>query len=391
MLNTPFSPWPSYTQEEADAISQTLLSNRVNYWTGDACRTFEKDFAQWADSDYAIALANGTLALELALKALNIGPGDEVIVTPRTFIASISSVVAMGATPVFADIDGYTQNISADTIAPVLTNKTKAIICVHLAGLPCDMDPIMALAKAHNCYVIEDCAQAHGARYKGRSVGSIGHIGAWSFCQDKIMTTAGEGGMVTTNDHALWESMWAYKDHGKSWHSVYVKQHPPGFRWLHDSFGSNYRMTEIQAVIGNIQLKRMTKWTAQRQANAQRIWDTAQKFHSVIVPSIEQHVEHACYKCYIFLKPETLKNDWNRNKVISQLNERGIPCYVGSCSEVYLEHAFDNTPWRPTQRLAQAQHLGDVSIMFLVHPTLTDAEMQKTTDTLTAVLQEATQ
>ncbi|NTW73026.1 MAG: DegT/DnrJ/EryC1/StrS family aminotransferase, partial [Eubacteriaceae bacterium] len=252
MLNTVFPPWPSFTQEEADAVSRVLLSNKVNYWTGQECREFEKEFASWTGSAYAIALANGTLALEVALKALGICHGDEVVVTPRTFIASASCIVAMGAVPVFADVDRNTQNISADTITKVLTPKTKAVICVHLAGMPCDMDPIMDMAKQYGLYVIEDCAQAHGAKYKGRPVGSIGHIGAWSFCQDKIMTTGGEGGMVTTNDRALWSSMWEYKDHGKSWNAVYEQEHPQGFRWLHESFGSNYRMLEMQAAIGRI-------------------------------------------------------------------------------------------------------------------------------------------
>ena len=197
MLNTSFSAWPSFTQEEADAVSRVVLSNKVNYWTGQECREFEKEFAVWAGTQYAVALANGTLALDVALKALNIGPGDEVIVTPRTFLASVSCVVTAGATPVFADVDLNTQNLSAETIAAAITPNTKAVIVVHLAGMPADMDPIMALAQQHGFYVIEDCAQAHGAKYKGRSVGSIGHIGAWSFCQDKIMTTGGEGGMVT--------------------------------------------------------------------------------------------------------------------------------------------------------------------------------------------------
>ena len=268
MLNTPFSAWPSFTQQEADAVSRVILSNKVNYWTGQECREFEKEFAAFADSQHAVALANGTLALDVALKALNIGPGDEVIVTPRTFLASVSCVVTAGATPVFADVDLNTQNISADTIAKVLTAKTKAVIVVHLGGMPADMDPIMALSAQHGFYVIEDCAQAHGARYKGRSVGSIGHIGAWSFCQDKIMTTGGEGGMVTTNDPTLWSFMWSYKDHGKSFDSVYHKEHPAGFRWVHDSFGTNWRMLEVQAVIGRIQLTKMAGWTATRNQHA---------------------------------------------------------------------------------------------------------------------------
>ena len=251
MLNHPtFAPWPSFSGEEADAVKNVLLSNKVNYWTGDESRKFEHEFAKWCGVSHAVALANGTLALDAALKALGIGPGDEVVVTPRTFIASISCVVNAGAKPVFADVDADSGNITAESIAKVLTSKTKAIICVHLAGWPCDMDPIMAVAERHHLKVIEDCAQAHGAVYKGRSVGSIGHIGAWSFCQDKIMTTGGEGGMVTTNDEILWRKMWAYKDHGKSYEAVYEREHPPGFRWVHESFGTNWRMLEVQAAIG---------------------------------------------------------------------------------------------------------------------------------------------
>ena len=296
MLNTQFSPWPSFTQEEADAVSQVLLSNKVNYWTGIECREFEKEFAVWAGTDYAVALANGTLALDVALQAMGIGEGDEVIVTPRSFIASVSTVVNAGAMPVFADVDNNTGNISATTIAPKITDKTKAIICVHLAGWPCDMDEIMALAKQHNLWVIEDCAQAHGAKYKGKPVGSIGHVGAWSFCQDKIMTTGGEGGMVTTNDKALWQKMWEYKDHGKNYDSIYHKQHPPGFRWLHDSFGTNWRMMEMQAVIGRIQLKKMAEWTKIRTQNAKILRDALTQIAG------EQQFLHrfSVCRCYYF-------------------------------------------------------------------------------------------
>ncbi|WP_338317480.1 DegT/DnrJ/EryC1/StrS aminotransferase family protein, partial [Bradyrhizobium ottawaense] len=262
MLNTQFSPWPSYTQEEIEAVSSVLASNKVNYWTGDLCREFEAEFAKFVGTRHAVALANGTLALDVALKALGVGPGDEVVVAPRTYIASVSSAVIAGAIPVFADIDRDTQNISAETISRVLTDRTKAIIPVHLAGMPCDMDPIMRLASERGLVVIEDCAQAHGATYKGRSVGSIGHVGAWSFCQDKIITTGGEGGMVTTNDQGLWSAMWSYKDHGKSWKCVYEDRHPPGPRLLHTSFGTNWRMLEMQGAIGLIQLKRMPEWTA---------------------------------------------------------------------------------------------------------------------------------
>ena len=386
MLNTAFEPWPSFTQEEADAVSQVLLSNKVNYWTGQECREFEKEFAQFAGTQYAIALANGTVALDVALKALGIGAGDDVIVTSRTFLASASSIVTAGANPIFADVEMDSQNISRRTIEAVLTPNTKAIICVHLAGWMCDMDPIMQLASDKGLYVIEDCAQAHGAMYKGKSAGSIGHIGAWSFCQDKIMTTGGEGGMVTTNDETLWKKMWSYKDHGKNFDSIYNKQHPPGFRWLHDSFGTNWRMMEMQAVIGRIQLKKMSEWTAQRNANMEKIYAAFadSPYFTVYRPS-DDYV-HAAYKCYVQVNTDALPEGWSRDQIMTEINAEGIPCFSGSCSEVYLEHAFDDTPWRPKERLKNAQKLGETSLMFLVHPTLTENNIQTTKDVIQQVI-----
>lgn len=378
MLNTPFAPWPSFTQEEADAVSRVLLSNKVNYWTGTECREFEKEFAAWSGTQYAVALTNGTVALDVALKALNIGPGDEVIVTSRTFLASASCIVTAGAVPVFADVDAQSQNISADTIRAVLTPRTRAIICVHLAGWMCDMDPIMALAEQHGLAVIEDCAQAHGARYKGRAAGSIGHIGAWSFCQDKIMSTGGEGGMVTTNDPALWSRMWSYKDHGKSHDAVYHRQHAPGFRWLHESFGTNWRMIEMQAVIGRIQLRRMPDWQHRRTENATRILDALDATGWFDVPRPNAEYVHAWYRAYAFVRPERLPEGWNRDRIMNQMVALGVPCYSGSCSEVYLEKAFDHTGWRPVERLPVARQLGETSLMFLVHPTLTEADLDRT-------------
>lgn len=408
MLNSGFSPWPSYTVEEVNATREVLLSNRVNYWTGTECREFEKEFAAWSGSLHVTALANGTVALDLALKALGIGAGDEVIVTPRTFIASVSCVVNAGAVPVFADVDANSGNLTAESIGAVLTPRTKAVICVHLAGWPCDMDPIMGLAEQYGLKVIEDCAQAHGARYKGRSVGSIGHIGAWSFCQDKIMTTGGEGGMVTTNDESLWRSMWAYKDHGKSYEAVYERDHPPGFRWLHESFGTNWRMTEMQAAIGRIQLQRMDEWSALRQGNAEILTKALRPFAKetgqIRLPafgcfsgcgatgshqSCTSGCVHAQYKFYAYIRPENLALGWDRDRIIDSINAEGVPCYQGSCSEVYLEKAFDNIGFRPAERLSVAKELGETSLMFLVHPTLKETEMNKTAAAIKKVLEQA--
>lgn len=386
MLNTNFSPWPSFTDEEADTVRKILLSNKVNYWTGQEGRQFEKEFASFAETEYAVAVSNGTVALDLALRALEIGPGDEVIVTSRTFLASVSSIITAGAVPVFADVDRDSQNITAETIKAVLTSDTKAIVCVHLAGWPCDLDPIMNLAKENGLYVIEDCAQAHGAMYKGRSVGSVGHIGAWSFCQDKIMTTGGEGGMVTTNERNLWLKMWSYKDHGKSWNAVYEREHPPGFRWLHESFGTNWRMTEMQAAIGRIQLQRMLQWHEARNSNANRILDTARSLPGLRVPHLPEAVEHAWYKCYLFVAPDQLKPGWDRDKIMTAIIAEGVPCFSGSCSEVYIEKAFDETGWRPKKRLPTAKELGETSLMFLVHPTLSENEIGLTCAALKAVM-----
>lgn len=409
MINTPFSPWPSYSADEASAVRDILLSNCVNYWTGQHGRKFEIEFAEWCETRYAIALANGTVALDLALAGLGIGAHnggkaeDEVIVTPRTFLASVSCVVNAGAVPVFADVDQNSGNITAATIDAVLTPRSRAIIAVHLAGWPCDMDPIMALAEKYKLKVIEDCAQAHGARYKGRPVGSIGDVAAWSFCQDKIMTTGGEGGMVTTNNRDLWSIMWSYKDHGKSWEAVYEHQHPPGFRWLHESFGTNWRMIEMQAAIGRIQLGHMTDWTNRRGTNAKIITDALEPFTKEDGPirlpafncascaetTCNKGCLHAQYKFYAYVRPQNLSPDWSRDRIVEEINDSGVPCFQGSCSEVYLERAFDETGWRPTDRLPIAKELGETSLMFLVHPTLTNSEMVKTAVTLNEVLKQA--
>ena len=389
MQNIDFTPWPNYSTEEAEIVKNVLLSNKVNYWTGDHGKKFEQEFAKWSGTKYAIALANGTVALDVALECLGIGKGDEVIVTSRTFIASASSIVTAGASPVFTDINIDTQNITAKTIQAVITPSTKAIICVHLAGWPCEMDEIMTLAEQHNLLVIEDCAQAHGAKYKGKPVGSIGHVGAWSFCQDKIMTTGGEGGMVTTNDKSLWLKMWAFKDHGKSWEAVFEHEHPPGFRWLHEHFGTNGRMTEMQAAIGRYQLNKMPKWFSSRNNNAKRIWDATAKLRGLRTPEIPNHIEHAAYKCYVFIEQSELKSSWNRDKIMNEINKEGVPCFSGSCSEVYLEKAFDHTSYKPETRLENSKELGETSLMFLVHPSLSDQAIDKTIEVVKQVMSRA--
>ncbi|GGO19018.1 DegT/DnrJ/EryC1/StrS family aminotransferase [Deinococcus humi] len=389
-LDRTLAPWPVFETDEIEAVSEVLRSGKVNYWTGTEGREFEKEYAAVLGVPYAIALHNGTQALELALYALGVGAGDEVITTPRTFIASASAAVMRGAVPVIAEVDRDSGNITAETIRAVLTPRTRAIIVVHLAGWPADMAPIMDLAREHNLFVIEDCAQAHGAKYHGQHVGTIGHMGCFSFCQDKIMTTGGEGGLLVTHDEDLWRKAWAFKDHGKSYDAVYNKEHPLGFRWLHESFGTNWRMLEVQAAIGRLQLQKLPAWTQQRQRNAAVLAERFSQLPALRVPTVPEGSEHAQYKFYVYVRPEQLRAGWDRDRIMVEVVERGAPCYTGTCSEIYLEKAFVDAGLGPKERLPVARELGETSLMFLVHPTLTETDMNAVADVVEGVVREAT-
>jgi dTDP-4-amino-4,6-dideoxygalactose transaminase len=382
--------WPYFAKEEIDAAARVLRSGKVNYWTGEEGRSFEKEFAAFVGCKYAIALANGSVALECALKALGVGLGDEVVTTSRTFIASASCAVMLGARPVIADVDRKSQDVTGETIRRVLTPRTKAIVAVHLAGWPCEMDDILALARERGIKVVEDCAQAHGATYKGRPVGSLGDVAAFSFCQDKIMTTAGEGGMVTTNSAELWNTMWSLKDHGKSYDAVYHREHAPGFRWLHESFGTNWRLSEVQSAVGRIQLKKLPHWLSVRRKYAQILTETFATLPGLRVTMPPKHIEHAYYKYYAFVRPEALRPGWTRDRIIEAIKAEGVPCFSGSCSEIYLEKAFP-AAWRPESRLPVARELGETSLMFLVHPTLAEEHIRATCEAVKKVMGVAAQ
>jgi dTDP-4-amino-4,6-dideoxygalactose transaminase len=291
--------------------------------------------------------------------------------------------------PVFADVDRDSQNITAQSIERVLTPKTRAIIPVHLAGWPCEMDPIMELANLHELVVIEDCAQAHGAKYRDRAVGSIGQFGSFSFCQDKIITTGGEGGMLVTNDDRLWSSAWSYKDHGKSFDAVYSRDHGPGYRWLHESFGTNWRLTEVQAAIGRVQLRKLERWVQRRRSHAAQLTSGLAGIQGLRVPRPPQHSCHSYYKFYCFLDSHRLRGGWSRDRIVAEAVAAGIPCFAGSCSEVYLEKAFENHPSRPRERLPVARELGETSLMLPVHPTLESCHVERMIDALRGVLARA--
>jgi dTDP-4-amino-4,6-dideoxygalactose transaminase len=381
--------WPFYDDEQIADVVAVLKSGEVNAWTGSHVAEFEKAYAQHLGRNHAVALANGSVALDLALRIIGLGAGDEVVVTPRSFMASASCVPLAGAIPVFADVDPDSQNISAATIAPCITPRTRAIIVVHLAGWPCDMDPIMKLARKHNLIVIEDCAQAHGAHYKGKPVGAFGDIAVFSFCQDKIITTGGEGGLLALDDVGLWNKAWSFKDHGKSYDAVFNTQHPPGFRWLHESFGTNWRMTSIQAVMGLRQLQRLSDYSRQRRQNAETLLRTLHGLEALRTPVPPEDYQHAYYRLYSFVRPERLRPGWTRDRIVAEISAKDAPCFTGSCSEIYLEKAFRESGLAPLQRLPQALALGETSLAFLVDPCQTAEATAHTATAIRDVIERA--
>ncbi|MEK2687643.1 DegT/DnrJ/EryC1/StrS family aminotransferase [Bdellovibrio sp. GT3] len=387
--NTAIAPWPYYDKDEVDKVASILASGKVNYWTGNETKLFETEFAAFHGMKHGIALANGTLALELALIGYGIGVGDEVITTCRTFIASASCVVRVGATPVLVDVDPKSQNLLPSEIEKSITPRTKAIIAVHLAGWPCDMEAILFIAKKYNLKVIEDCAQSHGAKYKGNYAGSYGDMSAFSFCQDKIMSTTGEGGMLLLNDTELYEKLWAFKDHGKSYDAVFRRSHPPGFRWLHESFGTNWRMTEIQGAVGRIQLRKLNDWILKRRLLADAISAGIVNVPGLVVHRPDDTIYHSYYKFYAMVDSERLNQGWNRDRIMAAINAEGVPCYSGSCSEIYLERAFKDAGLGPSGRFVNAQRMGDDSLMFLVHPTLDSEYANDLVDAITKVMKVA--
>lgn len=381
--------WPVFESDEVDAASAVLRSGKVNYWTGQQGRAFEAEFAEAIGASHAIACANGTVALELALFGLGVGTGDEVIVPPRTFVATASAVAMSGATPRFADICPDSGNLTAASIAAAITSRTRAVIVVHVGGWPADMPAIVELCRSRSIAVIEDCAQAHRARIDGASVGSFGDVSAFSFCQDKIMTTGGEGGMVVTSDEALWSAMWSRKDHGKSYAAVYEREHPPGFRWLHESWGTNGRLTEMQSAIGRAQLGKLDRWVDRRRALAHRLLSRLASLPGLRAPTPPPGTEHAHYRAYAYVQPKELAAGWDRDRIMNAIVAEGVPCRSGSCSEIYLEKAFDDGD-RPAERLPVARRLGETSLCFTVHPTLADDDIDDVSAAVERVLVVAT-
>jgi dTDP-4-amino-4,6-dideoxygalactose transaminase len=360
--------WPVMSTKMTDSVTEVLKSGKLNQWNNPTVKDFETKFAKYMNCNYAVAVFNGTVALELCIKTLKLKEGDEIIVTPRTFLASASCCAWYGITPVFVDVDMNSQNITLETIKLSITEKTKAIILVHLAGWPCDLEEICNYGREKGIYIIEDCAQAHGAKYNGKSVGTWGDINAWSFCQDKIITTGGEGGMVTTNCPHLYKLAWSLKDHGKGFDTVYNKEHPPGFRWLHENIGTNWRMMPMQAVIGSHALDELYDWVKHRRKIGAIYNDTLKDCAGVRITLPPENVYHAYYKYYFFIEPAKFKV--SRDDLICKINIQNIFCQVGSCSEVYKEEALKQ--YAPKDELPVTQNLFKTALLLLCDPCISE-------------------
>ena len=321
--------------------------------------------------------------------SLGIGAGDEVITTPRTFIATSSTILLLGAKPIFADVDPNSGNIYVDSIEPLINSKTKAISVVHLGGWPADMQSICLLAKKYNLKVIEDCSQAHGAKILSKHVGTFGDVATWSFCQEKIITTGGEGGMITTNNDEIFNYIWSLKDHGKTMAAIKKGSNNIGFKWLHEKIGTNFRLTEMQSAIGRTQLKKLNNWNKLRRRNAFILYDSLKILPNIRIPLPKEDYSHAWYKFYIYLKHDYLTKNINRDKILKKFINKGIPAFSGSCSEIYLEKCFSDRGLQPIKALKYAKELGETSLMFLVHPTISIEQMRDYADAIRLVLEES--
>ncbi len=382
--------WPYYEEKEIKAVEKVLRSGKVNYWTGEITKEFEKNFAKFCNCRFAIALANGSLALSCAYLAIGLKKGDEIITTPRSFVATASSASLLGGIPIFAEVDRNSGNITAKTIEPLITKKTKAIVVVHLAGWPADIIEISNLAKAYGISLIEDCSQAHGAGIliKGEklSVGQFGDISTWSFCQDKIISTGGEGGMVTTNNKNYFNKIRSFKDHGKSFPKLERKKANQGYIYIHDNLGSNFRITEMQSAIGIIQLNKIDLWNKIRTKNALLLNNYLSKNPLLRIPIPHKGLVHGWYKFNCFLNKDFLKDNWSREKIIKAIIERGYPAFQGGCSELYLEKCFSSKSSKKYKKLLIANELGETNITFLVHPTIEEELMSDYASNILKVL-----
>lgn len=386
VYTAPFPPYPKYGDEEIRAAERVLRSGKFSRLSGEETKKFEQEYAEWFGVKHAIAVNNGTASIHVALAALGIGPGDEVIHTSHCFIGTATPSAHAGATPVFADIDPRTYNIDPKSIEEKITPRTKAIVPVHLNGCPADMDAIMDIAKRHNLYVVEDAAQAHGALYKGRKVGTIGDVASFSFWEDKLMTTGGEGGMIITNSDEINRVARMIQNHGEvaADSSYYVGER----LYHHELLGWNYRMSELQAALGREQLKKLDSYIEGRRKNAHRLTELLKDIEGIITPYEPDDVKHVFYKYIIRLDRNVL--DIDAKDFVAALQAEGIPCSRRYPTPLHQQPVFVNKsgfgnshfPFTDDVNygsgLPNSEKLPHDLVRLLMNPNMTESELQGT-------------
>ncbi|MCL2323987.1 MAG: DegT/DnrJ/EryC1/StrS family aminotransferase [Actinomycetia bacterium] len=394
LIDRALPAWPQIPEEGIEAVAAVLRSGRINYWTGAETRLFEAEFSAAHEGASALAVSSGTLALELALRSFGVGAGDEVIVPSRTFIATAGAVVAVGATPVIADIDPTTGALTPLSVARRLSPRTRAVIVVHVGGYPAPVAGIRALCEQLDVVVIEDCAQAQGARAGGRPVGLAGHAACFSFCQDKILPL-GEGGMIVyPSGSAAFEVAAAWRDHGHRLSvDTQVQERRSQFRYLSDSFGTNARMTEAQGALGRVLLAKVPAWHKLRTRNARVLTEGLSGFAPVLRPCVpaDDTGEHAFYRHYFLLDSAALAAGWDRDRVIDAISAEGAPVQFGACALIGREKAFATLGVTPTpeSELPGALCAAEQSLAFFVHPTLSEDDLGEIAQAARKVLEAA--
>ena len=375
----PKSKWPNYDGNILSKISKLLQSGKTNYLVGKEGLLFEKNFSKFYKIKFANAVANASLGLELSLLSLNLNKGDEVIVTPRSYHSSVSCVIRAGLTPVFADVDRQTMNICPKSIRKNISKKTKAIICVHLYGMPCEMNDIIKLSKEYKINVIEDCSQAHGSKIGRKYVGSFGDISVFSYCQDKIISTGGEGGMIATNNKKLNDRIWSLKEIGKNKDKFFkINSLSNDFPYVHDTIGTNARITEIQSCIGNYQLKQLKSYIRARNENAKIFFNKLKNCKHLIIPNHNSQITHSYYRYTVIISNEKL----SRSILMKNLKKKGVACNVGGCPTIYNEKYFVEKFNVNIKNYPNAEYLKNRTLSFLVDQTISKKEINKVSSIL---------
>ena len=394
-----FPGWPTFNEKVYDKITDILKSGKVNYWTGKVGMEFEKKWAEWLGVKNAISVANGTCALHTALASLGVGPGDEVICTSYSFIASSFCALQAGALPVFVDV-GTDHLIDPAKIEEAITERTKAIVVVHLYGMVADMDPIMEIAKKHNLFVVEDCAQCFGGVYKGKKACTIGNVGCFSFCQSKHFTTGGEGGMVVTNDEDLaWECR-SFRDHGYDVKAKLNLLEMEGKQlYIHRRVGFNFRMTEMQSMIGLCELERFESWNLPNRIRNGKMLIAQLKDHPLIkyCPVDTEERQNSFWWAPFVIDTDKLKDGVDTKQFIAAIAAEGVPVYSVLWPEMYKEQAYVDKNGFGTAKYPfndpkardidyskfnckMANWMTDRTISFFTHPVYTEEHTQAMID-----------